>query len=175
MFHYIHNRQRPTDTVTCQFTILPSTSSSCHKIYTTSLCIVQNTISLKTDTLQIKIYNNRKKYIKRITSRALQSTRIWKRMIDYMLQNIALLSLYFLRLLFGGHLYPVLQSVLMYHQHTLLFCFVLDVVHHLHKKWKSRTEPWGTPYLTGRLHDKYSFSWSFAMFVTLTCCVLFLK
>jgi hypothetical protein len=25
MFHYIHNSPRPTDTVTCQFTILPST------------------------------------------------------------------------------------------------------------------------------------------------------
>jgi hypothetical protein len=29
-----------TDTVTCQFTILPSTSSSRHEVYTTSLCVV---------------------------------------------------------------------------------------------------------------------------------------
>jgi hypothetical protein len=40
MFHYIHNRPRPTDTVTCQFTILLSTWGSHHEVDTTSLCIV---------------------------------------------------------------------------------------------------------------------------------------
>jgi hypothetical protein len=38
-----------------------------------------------------------------------------------------------------------------------------------------RTGPCGTPYLTGRLLDKYSFSCLFSVFKTFTCCALFLR
>jgi hypothetical protein len=80
-------------------------------------------------------------------------------------KNIALLSLYFLRFFFGVHLYLVQYSVLMYCQHTSF----------AHKIMSNgpRTEPWGTPYLTGRLLDEYSVSWLFATCVT--CCVLLVR
>jgi hypothetical protein len=52
-----------------------------------------------------------------------------------LLQNISLLNLYFLRLVFGVSLHPALYSVLTYHKHTLSFCLVLDAVYHLHTKW----------------------------------------
>jgi hypothetical protein len=103
--------------------------------------------------------------------------------INYLFPNIVLLVLYFLRLFFWSSFYIlssiqywcitsiqkfiyILSSVSMYHQHTLLFYLVFNLIHYYIYKMKSnkpRTEPWESPHLTGRLLDKHSFNWFSAL------------
>jgi hypothetical protein len=67
----------------------------------------------------------------------------------------------------------VLYPVSKYHQHTLLFSFVLDVVHHLHIKLKVKDQEQNS--ISERQINKYSFSRLFVISATFTYSVLLVR